>query len=409
MRPTWTVNRLCHAATGLWLCVALAGQCASAWADAPAPAQAPGVDDKALHLATIVTADVPAAQRDAALSVISDCLAERSPHPSAAGAPRPWQHHVWQLGANPARWPQELAAHQHRQPVFAVVSGSSGGAWTPIHQFCEQQNMPCVLPNTAAVDDTVPSHWSFYFSRGTSLEAAVLAQRLASTAPLGGWRRIVQRTDGSEPAQLAALALTRHLRKLGVTAPIEQRKHDPISDLSLGRNLTEQEALVLWLNPNALRFLTRAVTPPEAGQVFISGELGGLDDAPVAMPWRKRAWMVYPYEPADQRNDRIARNTRHNMDHQGLAQPPGLSRLLANTAWACEVAAKALHAMRNNYSRAHFVHLLEAVDEAAATTAYPRFALGPGQRHGFSGAFIMQYATPTLLHLVSTGDAIVPH
>ena len=371
--------------------------------------RAPGVDDKALHLATIVTTDAPAAEREMTLSIISRCLAERSPRPSGhAGAPRPWQHHVWQLGANPALWQQELAQFQRQQPVFAVVSGVSGGAWTPIHQFCEREKMPCVLPNTAAVDDTLASHWSFYFSRGVSLEAAVLAQRLADDAPPGGWRRIVQRSDDTEAARLAAEALRRHLRDLGITAVIDQQRHDPQADRLLTITLTGQDALVLWLNPTALRSFTDTATAPRVGRVIVSGELGGLEESPLAMAWRERAWMLYPYEAAERRNGRLILNTGHWMSRQSLALQPELSRLQGNTYSACEVSVRALQTMRERYSREYFVELLEAADEAAVATAYPRFTLGPGQRHGSRGAFIMQYLAPDFTRLTATGDWVVP-
>jgi hypothetical protein len=371
--------------------------------------QAQGVDDKALHLATIVTADARAADRDATLSIMSRCLAERSPRPSGpTGALRPWQHHVWQLGADPALWPQELATLQRQQPVFAVVSGVSGGSWTPIHQFCEREKMPCVLPNTAAVDEGMASHWSFYFSRGVSLEAAALAERLADEAPAGGWRRIVQRSDDSEPAWLAARALRQRLHELGVTAEIDQQPHDPQADRLLGGSLTERDALVLWLNPAALRNFTDTAAAPHAGRVIISGELAGLDEAPLAMAWRERAWMLYPYEAAARRNARIMLNTSHWMGRQGLTLNPALSRLQGNTYSACEVTVRALQTMRSHYSREYFLELVEAADEAAIATAYPRFTLGPNQRYGSSGAFIMRYAAPGLTQLVANGQWVVP-
>jgi hypothetical protein len=364
---------------------------------------APGVDRQGLHLATIVSADAPPAERDATLDIISGCLAERSPRPSnQAGAPLPWKHHVWQLGTDPALWPQELAQYQRKQPVFAVVSGASGGTWTPIHQFCEQNQLPCILPNTAAVDDTLASHWSFYFSRGTSLEAQVLAQRLADAVPPGGWQRIVQRTDDSEPAQLAAQALGRHLRTLGIHAKMEQRRLDLSSDLSLGQHLTDQDALVLWLKPTALGQFTQEAPPPGAGRVIFSGELGGLDAAPIAPAWRQRAWMLYPYEHADRRDGRILLNTGHWMDRQGLVLQPPLSRLQGNTYSACEVTVRALQIMRNRYSREFFLELLEASDEAAIATAYARFTLGPGQRYGSQTASIMQYTAPQFERLTIT-------
>jgi hypothetical protein len=370
---------------------------------------APGVDSKALHLATIVTADAPASERDATLAIMSRCIAERSPRPSeTAASPRPWQHHVWRLGADPARWPQELAQHQKQQPVFAVVSGISGGAWTPIHQFCEREKIPCVLPNTAAVDEALPSHWSFYFSRGVSLEAAALAQHLADAAPPGGWRRIIQRTDNSETSRLAAAALQRHLGHLNLTAALEQKGLEPQADSALTASMTDRDALVLWLNPPALKAFTATTMPPRAGRVIVSGEMSGLDEAPVAMSWREHVWMLYPYESATRRNARIALNTTDWMGRQGLTLNPALSRLQGNTYSACEVTARALQTMRSHYSREYFLELVEAADEAAIATAYPRFTLGPDQRHGSSGAFIMEYVAPGLTQLSAVADWVVP-
>jgi mono/diheme cytochrome c family protein len=380
-----------------------------AYLDTLSVGQAIGVDDKALHLATIVTADAPTAERDATLAIISSCIAERSPRPMGQTSNAlPWKHHIWQLGANPVLWPQELAQHQRKQPVFAVVSGASGGSWTPIHQFCEDQKLPCILPNTASVDDTKASHWSFYFSRGTSLEAAVLAQQLVDTAPPSGWQRIVQRTDGSEAAQLAAKALAKQLRALGISAQLTQRKLDLQADLTLGSTMTEQDALVLWINPGALSLFTNAAAAPRAGRVIFSGELGGLDDAPLAQAWRERAWMLYPYEHADRRNGRILLNTGHWMSRQGLMLEPRLSRLQGNTYSACEVTVRALQTMRTRYSQEFFVELLEAADEAAIATAYPRFTLGPGQRYGSKSASIMQYTAPRYTRLMAIGNPIVP-
>ena len=380
-----------------------------AYLDTLTVGHAPGVDSHALHLATIVTADAPASQRDATLAIMSRCIAERSPRPSDnAASPRPWQHHVWLLGADPARWPQELLQYQKQQPVFAVVSGISGGGWTPIHQFCEREKIPCVLPNTAAVDEALASHWSFYFSRGVSLEAAALAQRLADAAPPGGWRRIIQRSDNSEAAHLAAAALQRHLRDLNIIAELEQQGLGPQADSALTASLTERDALVLWLNPSALKLFTAITTPPRAGRVIVSGELGGLDDAPVARTWREHVWMLYPYEAAARRNARIALNTTDWMGRQGLTLNPALSRLQGNTYSACEVTVRALQTMRNHYSREYFLELVEAADEAAIATAYPRFTLGPNQRYGSSGVFIMRYAAPGLTQLVAVGEWLVP-
>jgi hypothetical protein len=60
--------------------------------------------------------------------------------------PRQFPHHVWRLGPNPARWQQELARHQQAQPVFAIISGVSGGAWTPIMTIASEKQYPVSFP-----------------------------------------------------------------------------------------------------------------------------------------------------------------------------------------------------------------------------------------------------------------------
>jgi hypothetical protein len=380
-----------------------------AYLDTLTVGQATGVDDHALHLATIVTDDAPIAERDATLAIISRCIDERSPRGAkSANALRPWQHHVWRLGADPARWQQELARHQQAQPVFAIISGVSGGAWTPIHDYCEREAMPCVFPNTAAVDAKRASHWSFYFSQGVSLEAAVLAQHLAETAPAGGWRRIVQYVGDSEAARLGAALLEQRLRDQGITVQLEQRRHDARVAARANDMLGKQDVLVLWLSPTELRDFSSKTMPPRDGKIVFSGELGGLDDAPLEANWRRRAQMLYPYERAERRSQRIVLNANSWMSRHGLAPEPGLLRLQGNTYSACEMTTRALQIMRARYSREYFLELIEAADEGALATAFPRFTLGPNQRHGSTGAYIMSYSSLGSAHWAPVGDWTVP-
>jgi cytochrome c553 len=368
--------------------------------------QAPGVDDQALHLATIVTEDAPAAARAATLDIISRCLDERGPQQGSTL--RPWRHHVWKLGADPAQWQRELARYQQEQPVFAIISGISKDSWTPIHEYCEREGMPCIFPNTAAVDADQASHWSFYFSQGVSLEAAVLAQYLADTLPPGGWRRIVQRVGASESARIGAAALERRLREQGVAIEIKTLAHDAGEEEGASDALGGKDILMLWLSPAELREFSSTAMPPDAGKIVVSGELGGLDSAPLARAWRQHAWMLYPYEPEDRHAGRIVLNAGNWMGRQGLAPQSGLLRTQGNTYSACEMTTRALQLMRSRYSREYFLELIEASDEAALATAYPRFTLGPNQRQGSRGAYLMHYRAPDFTHLVPASEWIVP-
>jgi mono/diheme cytochrome c family protein len=361
---------------------------------------APGYEGTTLHLATIVTTDTPPAVRNATAELLERCLGERSP-PRPASSANPaavapaWVLHRWELGADPARWNDELLALQRMRPVFAVISGTTGsdgrGAWQPVHRHCEREQMPCVLPHTASVDDTAPSHWSFYFSRGVSLEASALAQHLIETAPKNGWRhirQIVQRD--SEAALTGAAQLRRHLAGEGLMTT-ELPADTPAARAAIADS-GPRDALVLWLPADMLRVLTRS-HPAPAATVLLSGELAGADEQAIAPDWRTVAYLTHPWDPAERHLPRLAINTgrwlaRHD---QPLADSAALLRLQGHSYSACEVTANALRRMGRRVGREYFLELVEGAEEAATATAYPRFTLGPGQRHGSQGTWLMRF------------------
>lgn len=292
--------------------------------------------------------------------------------------------------------------------MFALISGVSGGAWTPIHDYCEREAIPCVFPNTVAVDAHRESHWSFYFSEGVSLEAAVLAQYLADNYPAGGWRRIVQYVGDSEPARLGAATLERGLREHAMSVALEQRMHRATVATPDDELMGKQDVLVLWLSPAELREFSNRKGPPNSGLVVFSGELGGADDAPLNARWQRRAQMLYPYERAERRSARIVLNVNSWMSDHGLVPEADLLRLQGNTYSACEMTTRALQIMRARYSREYFLELIEAADEGALATAFPRFTLGSNQRRGSVGAYMMEFGRYGSPRWAPAGDWIVP-
>lgn len=380
---------------------------------------APGHDGRTLHLATIETADNTPPVRQAASDLLAQCLSERSPPtPSSPQAPPAWRLHRWQLGADPARWPAELDALQHEQPVFALVSGITGptgrGAWQAIQQHCERRALPCVLPNTASIDDSQPSAWSFHFSRGVSLDAAAMAEVLVEQAPPGGWRQIHLVVEPRHEA--AAIGARRLIERLG-SSPVARRPelkvHPPDAPDTAAwlSNLGAQDALVLWLPGAALSaWTTRQSPPPGPPRVLVSGELIDLDAGTVAPPWRAAARLTWPYAPLERHLPRVAQNVgQWLLSHRrALADDPALIRLQGHTYSACEVAANALRRMGSRVSRTYLLELLEGAEEAATATAYPRFTLGPGRRHGSQGTWLMKFTDPRRARLQPEGDWFVP-
>lgn len=379
---------------------------------------APGHDGRTLHLATIETADNPPPVRQAAADLLAQCLAERSPPvPDSPQSPPTWTLHRWQLGTDPARWPTELDTLQREQPVFAIVSGITGptgrGPWQPIQQHCERDALPCVLPNTASIDDSQPTAWSFHFSRGVSLEAAAMAEVLAEQAPPGGWREIHLVVEPHhEGADIGARRLVEHLGASPVRGPA-LRVHSPEAPdtASWLAGLGPRDALVLWLPAPALTTWTRRHEPP-TGQprVLVSGELVDLEAGAVAPPWRATVRLTWPYAPIERHLPRIAQNVGQwlHSHRLALAGDAALIRLQGHTYSACEVMANALRRMGSRVSRAYLVELLEGAEEAATATAYPRFTLGPGRRHGSQGTWLMRFTDPDRARLQPEGDWFVP-
>ena len=94
-----------------------------------------------------------------------------------------------------------------------MLSGIGAGSWRPVHEFCEQAEIPCVFPNVDYPEIAQPGYSTLYFSRGVALEAEVLAKHLAENRQAGHSGRIVQvfRDDaaGRMPAQALRFALQR--------------------------------------------------------------------------------------------------------------------------------------------------------------------------------------------------------
>ena len=93
--------------------------------------------------------------------------------------------------------------------MFAVVSGVVDGDWTPVHEFCEKNGVPCVFPMADAPPDRAidAGFYSLYFSKGVGLEAATLAQSLeerASQQP----QRVLQVSRCGSAGERAAVQLT---------------------------------------------------------------------------------------------------------------------------------------------------------------------------------------------------------
>jgi hypothetical protein len=371
-------------------------------------APSPGVTNDTIHFATIVTERVTKEKRQAMLDVMESFVRDKNAgtrHETLRakragwdmereyGAYRNWQVHVWELVGEPETWRSQLEALYRQQPVFAILSGITAGTWQPVHDFCESLEIPCLFPNVDAPPIEEISYYSFYFSKGVSLEAESLAHFLDSNSAEIGAGTIVQifRNDdatGTAAAEAFSKTLKNQLARI-VTIGID---HGQLLTADFWSTLAIREApsvLVLWLNMpdlNALNAISGAGYPTP--RLYLSSTLatGLLSSVPQGLEEKIR--FLHSFELPGQMDQRLLR-----INAWLKARKINLSdqRIQANTYFALTQTGNALMHLVDNFSRDYFVERIEhGVDNSVATSVYSRLSLGPGQRFAAKACAIVE-------------------
>ncbi|TGN95302.1 c-type cytochrome [Burkholderia sp. USMB20] len=375
----------------------------------------PGVTDTMLHFATIVTPDADPVKRAGMLDVLQHYFADKNAFPFGATPPlrstrkmmfmvnRRWELHVWSLTGPPDTWHEQLRQYFARQPVLAVVSGLGGRNWAPVHDFCEQQAVPCLFPNVEVPVETDHDFYSVYFSRGVLLESDLIAKRIldeAAARPVKTVRQVYRAGDnGERGAQALAAALKAH----GIA--VSNRALAPHEDVAHAlHGMPRDDALVLWLRPPDLAALEHV--PPASDTVFMSGLLGGLDSTPLPTRWRGVTRVAYPFDLPEGRRVRVDYAFGwFTIRHIPMVAP----QVQADTYLACGLLAETLSHMVDAFVGEYLVERIEDMLERRILTGYyPRLTLAPGQRFASKGGYIVRFAGPDRAKLAADGGWIVP-
>jgi hypothetical protein len=377
-------------------------------------APVPGLGSETLDFATIIAPDADDTERGAMLDVLehffgANGASDRKAPPGAPSIPksgaRTWRLHVWQLTGPAEGWEQQLLQHFTAEPVFAVVSGLGRTNWAPVHHFCQERSLPCLLPNVdlpvVAEDDFYP----VYFSKAVLLEAQIISSRLRVQPPSGP-RRVFQVYRADDVGAAAAAAL----RQAGTADATQWRDQVLQSDApvtELGQMLKEagpQDAIVLWLRSQDLKQLPES--PPTNVTVYLSGLMAGLEQAPLPSAWRDVSRMSYPFELPTLR----ALGTGFARGWFAFHSVPVVAeRVQTDTYLACEILTEAAGHMRDDWVPDRLVELVEIeLGHRLVNGYYPRLGLATGQRFASKGGYLARFNAASGTHLVADGDWIVP-
>jgi Cytochrome c len=384
----------------------------------------PGVTATLLHFATIITPDADPIKRRGMLDVLDSYFADKNRIPLKPSPPmrssgktmysksmyianRHWQLHVWDLTGPAAGWKAQLDNHLKSEPVMAVVSGLGGSNWAPIHEFCERQQVPCLFPNVEVPVDAKGDFYSLYLSKGVLLEAELMAKSLTETStgarPV---KTVTQIYRVGDNGQAAAQALAAALQSHGIVV----RNH-ALAATGKGRDTADAlrgaapaDALVLWLRPGDVAALGEAPALPAT--VFMSGLMGGLEDAPLPLSWRPQVRLTYPFDLPEQRIVRVD----YALGWFTIRRIPIVAQQVqADTYLACGLLSETLNNMADAMEPDYLVERMQGILEHRILTGYyPRLTLATGQSFASKGGYLVKFAQSTGKQLAVQGDWTVP-
>ncbi len=366
----------------------------------------PGVDDKEIHFATIVSEGIDATEKKALLDVMLEYFKQKNTetrHESfrAENAPwhkdwifkpyRKWVLHIWDLRGGRETWPAQLAELYQSNPVFAVLNGKVTGDWRPIHEFCNKERIPCLFPTTDLPVIADDDFYSLYLDKGMTLEGEGVAGHLTEDGLSNG--EIVQfYQDDDKYAETAAVGLRSAM--LDATEKVIDYRLSSTDQLSQAlAGITNRSIMVVWGDHKLLDRLLSSVTEDRLPKrIYLSTTLYGEKDLGLPPALRERIYFIHPMELPDKLNRLIVRST--GWFKAKRIYVPSAKEVQANAYFALKAVGDSLKQIRGYFYRDYFIEKIEKmIDNAPYTSVYPRISLAPGQRFVSKGYYMAQFSS----------------
>ena len=373
----------------------------------------PGADGDAIVVGLVITPDADPADTQVVLDVVHAWTR------FARGYGKPVQLAEWPLTGTPDTWLAQLQDAYRKQPVFALLSGIGKAEWDPVHQFCEQNRVACILPSLEAIP-AAKGHFSIYFSPGVELEAAVLA-RFLDAAATGS--KVVQ-LFGDASGRKAAARLADQLEDAGIAT--DTRKFRPTAPTLSLAEISDADVTMLWLDVDELRQLAFSVEAGLPGEVYFSATLADPSAVQLPASWRSNIRFVTLDDDVSVQTEVARLRLERWLDEQGLAVHDN-PRLQADAYAASYLFNAALSRIRRQEIRRPAVpltreHVLDTIETLVSRSAdgttllnqdlqvahYGRMSLGPTQRIATRGGSVMKFAPGSSTRFVPFSERITP-
>jgi len=369
----------------------------------------PGASSKELRFATIITDDVSREDRQSLLGPLQGYIDQKNqqmamyndfvkfgytPTADMKYAFRKASLDVWDLKGDPDTWRSQLKAFSASKPVFAVLGGVSNRDWKPIHDFCENERIPCLFPVTSFPVISKTGWYTYYFNKGYYQEGEAVAGYLNRRGSEAAETSILQLVQDSAAGNALAGGF------LGKWAEQERK---PVTTIRLtGRQLRDHPSLakliqehrpsilLLWADAEVIPYLQQLLALKGAPEmVFVSSGYLGDKAASVPEAVRDKVYLTFPYRLTpyvgpktggiDSRIPYLA-GSRDFKDH----------RIASRTMDVLQQSIqRGLSLLHDNLYRDNLLDIMSMQMDLIARD-YERLSFGPGQRYVSKGCYIIQ-------------------
>ncbi len=410
----------------------------------------PGVDKqyKTIRFATVIAGDVPAADRKEMLATVDAIIELHNKNAKVKNRRQNLGTEIkeadfnypmftlsrWELKGPASTWRAQLDEHYRKEPVFALLGGLSAAHWQPMHEFSEQNKIPCLLPITdlPVVSDT--DWYTLYFNKGMYQEGDTTARYLALNSDPAADGAVLQVVEDSARARAVAGGFLEAWKEIGRTEPetIYLPPGERISAAML-RKLNEQKhpaALMLWTAAGTLQAVDALAADRErVKMVFVSSSL--LQQDLWALPEKARdvTYITYPYR-LDDGKDLYTVNSRLWLEKRTI--PDGGKRISTRMFSLSNVLLEPFQVVRRDYNpnglgkgqvtmenqfemmmhvkRNYYRdYLFDVIGMFADKLSidYERLSFGPGQRYASKGCYIVQLSGGPKAELIKKSDWVI--
>lgn len=410
----------------------------------------PGVDKqyKTIRFATVIAGDVPAADRTEMLATIKAIIDLHNKNAKVKNRRQNLGTEIkeadfnypmftlstWELKGSASTWRAQLDEQYRKEPVFALLGGLSAADWQPMHEFSEQNKIPCLLPITDLPVVSETDWYTLYFNKGMFQEGDTTARYLALNSDPAADGALLQVVEDSVRARAVASGFLAAWNDLGRTSPetiyLLPGEH---VNAELLHKLNEQKhpaALLLWTAAGTLQAVDALATDKErVKMLFVSSSL--LQQELWALPEKARdfTYITYPYR-LDDGKDLYTVNSRlwlekRNIHDSGrristrlfslsniLLEPFQVVRRdfnpngLGKGQVTMENQFEMMMHVKRNYYRDYLFDVIGMFADKLSID-YERLSFGPGQRYASKGCYIVQLSGGPKEELIKKSDWVI--